>query len=329
MMLSRWGFKPAGDNGTFFQKIASDVGGHRPQNPLGSAARAMPSATIFTASAASGTASGPVVFGKDGWFVKSKGIDAFAGVDVAGKIVVLYEPGFQPADNDPGPAGVTQDDLKGERGVDWADPMTYAKKKGAAAVIVIAPPQLQGNVGQLRNFLAAAACIPDKLRETPADNVPNTAGISCFRKSRRSRSLPGESGDKTRRRIRDQQRPQSSARPPRCRNLMDPERRRHLGRQRSGPQKRDGRHRCPLRPRRDEPERSGPDKIWNGADDDGSGTVGVLIIAEALAKERSGQSVRYFSSGTAARKKACGAASISTNSRPSISKRSSLSSTST
>lgn len=32
------------------------------------------------------------------------------------------------------------------------------------------------------------------------------------------------------------------------------------------------------------PNAVGPDKIWNGADDDGSGTVAVLSIAEALAK---------------------------------------------
>jgi Zn-dependent M28 family amino/carboxypeptidase len=32
------------------------------------------------------------------------------------------------------------------------------------------------------------------------------------------------------------------------------------------------------------PDANGPDKIWNGADDDGSGTVAVLSIAEALAK---------------------------------------------
>ena len=32
------------------------------------------------------------------------------------------------------------------------------------------------------------------------------------------------------------------------------------------------------------PNAPGPDKIWNGADDDGSGTVAVLSIAEALAK---------------------------------------------
>src|SRR6185436_1399035 len=31
------------------------------------------------------------------------------------------------------------------------------------------------------------------------------------------------------------------------------------------------------------PNAPGPDKIWNGADDDGSGTVAVLSIAEALA----------------------------------------------
>ena len=34
------------------------------------------------------------------------------------------------------------------------------------------------------------------------------------------------------------------------------------------------------------PNAPGEDKIWNGADDDGSGTVGVLAIAEALAKSK-------------------------------------------
>src|SRR5688500_8982234 len=46
------------------------------------------------------------VFGKDGWLVKSKGIDAYAGVDVAGKVVVLYSPTFSPQTMIPRPAGV-------------------------------------------------------------------------------------------------------------------------------------------------------------------------------------------------------------------------------
>src|SRR4029453_18056742 len=99
-----------------------------------------------------GTASGPVVFGKDGWLVKSKGIDAYAGVDVKGKIVVLTSPTFSQQTMIPRPAGVTSDDLKGEVGVDWANPLAYARKKGAVAVIVIAPPQLQGMWPQLRGI---------------------------------------------------------------------------------------------------------------------------------------------------------------------------------
>src|SRR5256712_14097837 len=90
MNLERWGFKTAGDDGTFFQHItlrrnAIDVDGT--------------SATIngekfavgsdFIAFQNPGSASGSLVYAGHGWFIKSKNIDAYQGVDVKDKIVVI------------------------------------------------------------------------------------------------------------------------------------------------------------------------------------------------------------------------------------------------
>lgn len=134
--LERWGFKTAGDDGTFFQRIALrrnaiDVDGT--------------SATIngekfavgrdFIAFQNPGSASGPLVYAGHGWFIKSKNIDAYQGVEVKDKIVVInVTDGF--------PKGVTPQDLRtGKQGVDWADPPTYAQMRGAKGIVGIASPQ--------------------------------------------------------------------------------------------------------------------------------------------------------------------------------------------
>ncbi|MEP7211950.1 MAG: M28 family peptidase [Acidobacteriota bacterium] len=284
MMLSRWGFKPAGDDGTFFQKIAlTREAIDTAKTTLEINGQSYAFGDDFYRVRGSGSATGPVVFGKDGWFVKSKGIDAYAGIDVTGKVVVLSSPGFSQQTMIPRPAGVTQDDLKGERGVDWADPMTYAKKKGAAAVIVIAPPQLQGMWGNLRNFLGRGSMYPDKLRETPAESGPNPPAFLVSEKVGNA-IFAGESGDKTAAAAFETKKTAKLDAATTIENLMtqnvvaiwegsDPVLKNemvaigahydHVGMNPNAP---------------------GPDKIWNGADDDGSGTVGVLSIAEALAK---------------------------------------------
>ena len=53
------------------------------------------------------------------------------------------------------------------------------------------------------------------------------------------------------------------------------------------------------------------DSIYNGADDDGSGSVALLEIAEAFAKSTASRSVDRSSSGTRARRKGCRARSTS------------------
>ena len=285
MNLERWGFKPAGDNGTFFQKIALmreslnldkmrlEIGGT--QYKLGD--------DYFRLSG-SGAQSGQLVFGGDGWMVKSKGIDSFAGVDVKGKIVVISSNGFSQGTLTPRPAAVTTDDLKGEKGVDWADAITHATKEGAVGLVIIAPPQMQSNWGQLRNFLGRGSTYPDKLR-TNTNNAPSipvllvsqTVGDTIF---------AGESGNKT---------STSAFAINKNASLASESKKETIWTQNvialwegSDPALKAemvaiGAHYDHVGTNLNAP---GEDKIWNGADDDGSGTVAVLSIAEALAKAK-------------------------------------------
>ncbi len=129
MNLSRWGFKSAGDDG-YFQRIAlvrnqldaanshAEINGQRFN--LGD---------DFLPNAVSATISGPLVYVSHGWMIKSKNIDAYQGVDVKDKIVVVFGEGL--------PKGVSQSDLTGTRGEDWANPLLYAQRHGAKGVLAI------------------------------------------------------------------------------------------------------------------------------------------------------------------------------------------------
>src|ERR1700752_307773 len=80
MNLTRWGFKPAGDDGTFFQRIElrrnrADGG----QSKVDINGRTLTLGTDYLPSGGSGNVSGPLVFAGSGWLVKSKEIDAYKG----------------------------------------------------------------------------------------------------------------------------------------------------------------------------------------------------------------------------------------------------------
>ena len=132
--LSRWGLKPGGDNGTYFQTIRlkrskADL----TQSNVTIGDKTFKGGDDFLLQQPSnGTVSGNLVFAGNGWLVKSKSLDAYAGLDVKDKIVVVASTGGLPR-------GVTVRDFSGAQGVDWADPYTYAKSKGAKGLIVILP----------------------------------------------------------------------------------------------------------------------------------------------------------------------------------------------
>ncbi|HMS11126.1 MAG TPA: hypothetical protein PKE66_16680, partial [Pyrinomonadaceae bacterium] len=131
MNLSRWGFKPAGDNGTFFQKFALRRDGIDP-----AATYVTVNGTKFdygvdlvrASGGTTGAISPKIVFAGNGWMIKSKNLNPYAGIDVKDKIIAVYGEGQISGRNlVPLPSGVSQADLTGERGADWADVVTYAR----------------------------------------------------------------------------------------------------------------------------------------------------------------------------------------------------------
>src|SRR6266853_46166 len=77
MNLERWGFKPAGDDGTFFQRIAlrrDQLDGARSTAEING--QKFNFGEDFLPNAVAATFTGPLVFVGNGWVVKSKNIDA-------------------------------------------------------------------------------------------------------------------------------------------------------------------------------------------------------------------------------------------------------------
>ncbi|MBC8028668.1 MAG: M28 family peptidase [Pyrinomonadaceae bacterium] len=146
--LSRWGFKPAGGDGTFFQKITMrkeliDLAATRVQlngEPLVFGDDYIPMA-------ANGDVTAPLVFAGSGWFFKSKNIDPYKTVDPEGKIVVIFSP------LNALPWGFTRADLAGKQGEDWMNPVAYAISKGAVGIVVVPDFQYLANWDRNRNRL--------------------------------------------------------------------------------------------------------------------------------------------------------------------------------
>lgn len=281
MNLSRWGVKPAGDNGTYFQKIAlgrESLDTESTKLEIGG--RSLKLGEDFFRLSGSGVASGPLVFGRDGWMIKSKGIDAFSGVDVRGKIVVISSGSFSQRTITGLPTGVTQADLGEGRGTEWADAVTHASQKGAAGLIVVAPPQIQCNWGQLRNMGGRGSMYPEKLRAETPPALP----VMLVSQAVADAIFAGEAGDKA---------ATSAFAINKSASLAAVTKKETVWTQNvvaiwegSDPILKNemvaiGAHYDHVGIN---PNAPGDDKIFNGADDDGSGTVATLAIAEALAK---------------------------------------------
>lgn len=132
--LTRWGFKPAGDDGTFFQKIAlSRAKVDAAQSHIQINGQSYTAGQDFLAFSPGGnvSASGGVVYAGNGWYIKAKNMDPYQGMDVKDKIVVIAGGG------DGLPKGLSRSDLVGRRGVDWDDPVANAQKHGVKALLAI------------------------------------------------------------------------------------------------------------------------------------------------------------------------------------------------
>ena len=120
--------KPAGDDNTYFQTIEM-----RSNKVDAAQTRAeMDGKTFrygedFLIATTSGTASGSLVYAGHGWVIPSKNIDAYQGVDVRDKIVIVSA-GF--------PQGIERGAL-GNTITDAENPTSAAQKRGARGVIMI------------------------------------------------------------------------------------------------------------------------------------------------------------------------------------------------
>jgi Peptidase family M28 len=139
MNLTRWGFKPAGDAGSFFQRI--DLQRNRAdtaQTKVDLNGRTLTGGTDYLPVGGSGNASGQLVFAGTGWFLKSKQIDAYKGIDPAGRVAVIFGTPNAP------PRGVARADF-GKQGEDFMNPNDYARSKGVVGLIYVPDFQYLAN----------------------------------------------------------------------------------------------------------------------------------------------------------------------------------------
>jgi len=168
-MLSRFGVKGAGDGGDYFQKIVlkkDKVAADGTEVQLGG--RKFAAGKDFLAAPTAGTVSGAMVFAGEGWFVKAKNIDPYKDIDPKGKLVIVMGGGL--------PTGVTIAELMaGVPGEDWIDPVAYAKKKGAVGVIALnsiftqAMPEV---MDRMRKQAEEGSFYPEKLPRQGGASLP-------------------------------------------------------------------------------------------------------------------------------------------------------------
>ncbi|MPY87077.1 MAG: M28 family peptidase [Luteitalea sp.] len=127
--LSRWGLEPAGDSDTYFQRIvlvARRVDRNTSRVTLGR--RAFTHGEDFLAGSTPGKMSGPLVYVGHGHVIKERRVNPYAGLDIKGKVIVAH---------DALPDGVRRADLKGKKSVDWDDPMSAAERLGAVGIVYL------------------------------------------------------------------------------------------------------------------------------------------------------------------------------------------------
>ncbi len=146
--LSHWGFKPAGDDGSYFQKIglSKDVI-DKAQTRVQFNGQTLIFGDDYIPFPRNADVSAPLVFAGNGWFIKSKNLDPYKGIDAKGKIAIIFAPpeGL--------PRGINRSDLAGKRGEDWMDPGEYASKQGVVGVVIVPDFQYLANWDRNRNRL--------------------------------------------------------------------------------------------------------------------------------------------------------------------------------
>jgi hypothetical protein len=282
--LAEWGLKPAGDDGTYFQRIALRRNRIDPAKTVAEFnGRKLTFGDDFLSGQIAGTASGSLVYVGNGYVIKSKEVDSYKGVDVKDKIMIVT--GLPPK-------GVTNRDFQNKKeGEDFETPQGYGGRHGAKGIISVPNFQTIANWNAARQGPANARFQVEKFMPQQSAALPTitvSAGLlNALFASEKSLATAIFNGAAA-------QEPTdafdlnaskkfsftivTSPEQARTQNVVailegsDPILKNeyvaigahydHVGVRAGG----------------------GPgDNIFNGADDDGSGTTGVLAIADALA----------------------------------------------
>lgn len=127
--LSRWGYTPMGGDGTFFQKIILIRNRIRPKESfIEISGKKYWFGPDYVSKSIPGKISASMIYVNTGYAVRAKGIDPYKGINVKGKVMIALAAY---------PEGVSRRDLRGKIGVDYDTPANYAKTHGALAVILI------------------------------------------------------------------------------------------------------------------------------------------------------------------------------------------------
>ena len=173
MNLARWGFKPAGGDGSFFQRIElsrnrADSG----QTKVELNGRTLTVGTDYLPAGGSGNVSGQLVFAGSGWFIKSKGLDPYKGINPAGRIAVIA------ASPNVRSSGVPSGDL-GKYGEDYMNPLDYARSKGVVGLIYVVDSQYMANWQRNRQrIMERGSTVVAKFQTQPTQTVLPSIAIS-------------------------------------------------------------------------------------------------------------------------------------------------------
>jgi Zn-dependent M28 family amino/carboxypeptidase len=165
MNLERWSFKPAGDDGTFFQRITL----RRDQLDAAHSTAEINGQKFnfgddFLPNAVGATLNGPLVYVGRGWIVQSKNIDDYKGIDVKDKIMVVLGQGLPP--------GLTQAEARANQGQALSNPTLYARAHGAKGILTIPEAATTQNWEQQRQRLMQPARATVEKFQTQTSNAP-------------------------------------------------------------------------------------------------------------------------------------------------------------
>jgi hypothetical protein len=285
--------KPAGGDGTYFQKIvlrSTEVDRERTTATLNGRAYKVGEG-FLPSGRASGEAEGQVVFAGHGWVVKAKNLNAYEGLDVRDRIVVVTGDGRTP------PPGVTEQEITGSSSASWESPISYAQKNGARALVFVprnferrwragqyvltrptyTPARLQDQSDEALDLppVTLPAIVPSREMLNDLFAGEQTDGAAVLRSATAGEALKGFALAQSKRLRLSLSLKNNEATTQNVVGIIE------------GRDSRLKREYVALGAHYDHVGVGRPvdgDSIYNGADDDGSGTTALLALAEAFSK---------------------------------------------